>query len=286
MDFTAVNSYIEKLEQSEKRILFPASERLKVGVDLGTAYIVIVVLDENDNPIASEKCPAHVLRDGVVVDFMGARQIVSQLKEKLETRIGRELTQCAIAMPAGTESSTKTHTYVAESAGFEVIRVLDEPTAANSLYRISDGVIVDIGGGTTGLAVLQDGKVIRTVDEATGGVHLSLVLSGSMGISFEEAEQLKLDCGNHKKIFPMIKPVLEKMASIVKRHIDITETKVLYLCGGTCCMEGIEEVFEKQIGIPVMKPANPFLVTPAGIAMNCFAETEDHKGGNVCSLQS
>ena len=63
-------------------------------------------------------------------------------------------------MPAGTESSTKTHQYVAEGAGFEVVAVLDEPSAANAVYQISDGVIVDIGGGTTGLAILKDGKVV------------------------------------------------------------------------------------------------------------------------------
>ena len=176
-------------------------------------------------------------------------------------------------MPAGTESSTKTHIYVAESAGFDVIRVLDEPTAANALYQITNGAIVDIGGGTTGLAVLENGKVVRVADEATGGVHLTLVLSGNMGISYDEAEEMKMDFANHKMIFPVVKPVIEKMASIVQKHIDTNETEVLYLCGGTCCLTGIEEVFEKQIGIPAIKPANPFLVTPTGIAMNCFAET-------------
>lgn len=272
MDLKAVNAYIEKVERSEKKVLSSAKGKLKVGVDLGTAYIVIVVLDEKDHPVACEKRAARVLRDGVVVDFMGAQQIVGELKATLESRIGRELTQCAIAMPAGTESSTKTHIYVAESAGFEVIRVLDEPSAANALYRISNGVIVDIGGGTTGLAVFRDGEVMRVVDEATGGVHLTLVLSGNMGIPFEEAERIKMDRSNHKKIFPIIKPVVEKMASIARNHIDTNETEVLYLCGGTCCMTGIEKVFQAQVGIPVILPSNPFLVTPIGIAMNCFAE--------------
>ena len=37
----------------------------------------------------------------------------------------------------------------------------------------------------------------------------------------------------------------------------------------TCCLTGIEQVFEKVTGIHTVKPANPFLVTPTGIAMNC-----------------
>ena len=48
-----------------------------------------------------------MLRDGVVVDYTGALDIVKKLKAKLEERIGEELVNCAIAMPAGTESSVK-----------------------------------------------------------------------------------------------------------------------------------------------------------------------------------
>ena len=96
---------------------------------------------------------AQVLRDGVVVDYTGALRIVRSLKEKLEARLGTELVNCAIAMPAGTESSVKTHQYVAEGAGLEVTNILDEPSAANAIYQIEDGVVVDIGGGTTGLAI-------------------------------------------------------------------------------------------------------------------------------------
>ena len=69
----------------------------------------------------------------------------------------------------------------------EVTAILDEPTAANAVLGIENGVIVDIGGGTTGLSILKDGKVIYTADEATGGTHLSLVIAGNYRISFEEA---------------------------------------------------------------------------------------------------
>lgn len=274
MDFTDVNNYIKRVEKTEKEVVKPTGGNIKVGVDLGTAYIVIVALDGNDNPLACEKKAASVLKDGVVVDFMGARQIVHELKETIESRIGCELSQCAIAMPAGTQSSVRTHVYVAESAGFEVIRILDEPSAANAIFRISNGVIVDIGGGTTGLAILRDGEVVDIADEATGGTHLSLVLAGNRGISFDEAEVIKMDYSKHSEIFPIVKPVLEKMASIVKKNIRSANPEVVYLCGGTCCLTGIEKVFEDLLGLPVLKPENPFLITPSGIAMNCVPEPD------------
>lgn len=273
LDLERISRFLEKVEQSEQQSFSPVGSRLKVGVDLGTAYVVMVVLDEENNPIACEKQAAGVLRDGVVVDYAGALQIVCQLKQKLEQRLGRELLDCAIAMPAGTESSVKTHQYVAEGAGFNVTNILDEPSAANAVYQIRDGVVVDIGGGTTGLAFLKGGKVTQIEDEPTGGTHLSLVLSGNYHIPFEEAERIKQDYTRHREILPVVRPVIEKMATIVSRYIVPGQVDTIYLCGGTCCLTGIEGIFEKVTGIKTVKPQNPFLVTPAGIAMNCICES-------------
>ena len=83
MDLQRVNEYMSQVEESEKKVL-PHGKRLKTGLDLGTAFIVLVVLDENDQPVACEKQAASVLRDGVVVDYSGACRIVRELKEKLE----------------------------------------------------------------------------------------------------------------------------------------------------------------------------------------------------------
>ncbi len=272
MDLKRVNEYMERVEKSQSMTFQPVGSKLKVGLDLGTAYIVIVVLDEENNPVACEKKAASVLRDGIVYDYTGALNIVRELKAKLEQRLGgRELINCAIAMPAGTDSSIKTHSYVAEGAGFEVTNILDEPTAANSIYQIENGVVVDIGGGTTGLAILKNKKVVQIEDEPTGGTHVSLVLAGNYHISFAEAEVIKQDYSKHKEIFPVVKAVIEKMATIVKKYVNPKEVDTIYLCGGTCCLTGIEKIFEKETGLTTIKPDNPFLVTPAGIAMNCEA---------------
>ena len=248
MDLDRVNNYLARVEESEKTTFKPVGSRLKVGVDLGTAYIVLVVLDEENNPVACEKQAAQVLRDGVVVDYTGALRIVRSLKEKLEARLGTEL------------------------VNLEVTNILDEPSAANAIYQIEDGVVVDIGGGTTGLAILKEGKVVQIEDEPTGGTHLTLVLSGNYHVSFEEAEAIKQDYKRHREILPVVRPVVEKMATIVSRYVDKAHTDTIYLCGGTCCLTGIEDIFQKVTGIRTIKPANPFLVTPTGIAMNCTLE--------------
>lgn len=240
---------------------------LRVGLDLGTASIVLVVLDGEGRPLTWEMEECSVVRDGLVVDFAGARTIVGRLKDRLEALLNRELTHTAIAVPPGTGSRDRAaHGYVAESAGLEVVTVLDEPTAANAVLGVRDGAIVDIGGGTTGISVLRDGVVVSTADEPTGGIHISLVIAGNRGIPIEEAEVLKRNPREHRVLLPVVKPVLQKMASIVGRAVKGHDVKVLHLVGGTCSLAGIERVFEQETGIPSFVPPHPFLVTPAGIA--------------------
>lgn len=274
MDFAAVNRQIDELES---RIGTPLElspgEQLFVGVDLGTAYIVVVVVNAEREPVACALEFAQVVRDGLVVDYTGATRIVRKLVQQLEERLGRELTVAAIAVPPGTgERECATHRHVVEGAGLTVTSVLDEPTAANAVLGVENGVIVDIGGGTTGLSVLENGKVVYVADEPTGGTHLSLVLAGNYGISFEEAEAIKKDPARHEEIFPVVKPVLEKMASIINSHIRGREVSAIYLVGGTCCLKDMETVIARETGKPVCKPSNPFLVTPLGIALNCSAK--------------
>lgn len=68
--------------------------------------------------------------------------------------------------------------------------------------------VVDIGGGTTGIAIVKKGKVTYSADEATGGHHISLTLAGNRRISLEEAEQYKR--GHGEEIWPAVKPAVRK----------------------------------------------------------------------------
>lgn len=271
LDMTNCEHLIAQLEETihNPRKMHEGDELL-VGVDLGTAYIVIVVLDQDKKPVACEMEFAQVLKDGLVVDYVGAMQVVRKLKDKIEHKIGIKLTKAAIAVPPGTsDRDSKTHMYVVEGAGLEVTNILDEPTAANSVLNIKNGVIVDIGGGTTGLSIIENQHVVYVADEATGGTHLTLVVAGHYKIKFEEAEIVKTDLSKQQEIFSMVIPVIEKIATIVSNHIRDHEVKAIYLVGGTSCLEKIENVIENITGIKTIKPKNPFLVTPLGIAMNC-----------------
>lgn len=240
-----------------------------VGVDLGTAYTVLVVLDENYKPIAGEYQFAQVTRDGLVVDFVGAVDLLRKMKDRVEKKLGFMLTSAATAYPPGVPmGEVRATANVLFGAGLDCTGTLDEPTAANNVLQIQDGAIIDVGGGTTGIAIFENGKVVYTADEATGGTHFSLVIAGSTGSTFEEAEALKKNPNEQTRLFPVIRPVMEKVASIVNRHIEGFRVDKLYLVGGTCAYPGMDKVIEEMTGIETILPGNPLFVTPLGIAMH------------------
>ncbi|MCI5535922.1 MAG: ethanolamine utilization protein EutJ [Lentihominibacter sp.] len=260
----------------EKVIQNPITDKSSVyytGVDLGTACVVIAVLDENKRPVAGAYRYADVVRDGMVVDYIGAVQIVRELKEEIEEKLDTELIYAAGAIPPGTDLlDSGAVKNVIQGAGFELTNMLDESTAANEVLKMKNGAVVDIGGGTTGISVLKDGKVVYIADEPTGGTHFSLVISGAYGKSFEEAELYKRDPDNHRELLPVLQPVIEKVSSIITQHISDYDVQELSLVGGTCCLTGIEKIIEKKTGVFTHKPENPMFVTPLGIALSCRQE--------------
>lgn len=271
MDLNKANQYIASFADLvyEKKA-GSGKGNLKVGVDLGTANIVLSVLDELNRPVAGLSYPASVVKDGLVVDYVGAVRIVRSLKQQVEALLDKRLTYAATAVPPGTAGgNAKAIANVVESAELDVVNVVDEPTAAAAVLGVTDGAVVDVGGGTTGVSILRHGKVVYTADEPTGGTHMSLVLAGNYRISFEEAEKLKKDPGRQNEVFTVIRPVVEKMASIVKKHIASYDVPQIYVVGGACSFRDFESVFTNEIGVETVKPEHPLLVTPIGIALNC-----------------
>ena len=270
-DLSQYDQFIQTFEKVIKTPKQTNTTTYYTGVDLGTACVVLAVLDDSGEPVAGAYEYADVVRDGMVVDYIGAIEIVTRLKKSIEASLGCELLYAASAIPPGTDLlDSGAIKNVIEASGFELVSLLDEPTAANQLLSIQNGAVVDIGGGTTGISVVVEGEVVKVADEATGGTHFSLVVSGSYGMTFDEAELYKRSEKNHKELLTVLKPVIEKIASIIDRQIMGHQVEEVYLVGGTACLTGMETIIEKSLGIPTFKPINPMFVTPLGIAKNCY----------------
>ncbi len=258
----------ERLKKVEKIINDPTPRAVngawQVGIDLGTADIVLLVTDAHGEPLAAFMEWAEVVRDGVVVDYIGAVDIVKRLVQQAEAKLGIEIKEAVTSFPPGTEPRISQN--VVENAGLKVKTMIDEPSSVLHLLNITDGAVVDIGGGTTGLSVAQKGKIVYTADEPTGGRHVTLTIAGNQRISFEEAEKMKR-AAQTNGLMAVVEPVFQKMAEIIKNHLVKFPVKDVYLSGGTFCFPGIVEVFKQELPqFNWILPAQPLFLTPLAIA--------------------
>lgn len=246
-----------------------SGKKLWGGVDLGTANIVTAVVDDDGKPVAGVLTRSERnVRDGLVFDYMGTMNILRTQVQTLRQK-GIEITASAAAYPPGTTGRNRdSFGHVLNGADLEVCGLIDEPSAAAQVLNIEDGCVVDIGGGTTGISILEGGTVIYTGDEPTGGHHLDLVIAGSLGISIEEAEQLKNNPERQRELTSMVLPVFQKMGSIVNTHISGRGVKLIYLVGGTSSFPEADKIIAQETGLPVILPSDPLLVTPLGTALH------------------
>ena len=107
-----------------------------------------------------------------------AAMVLQKLKQDAESKLGEEITQAVITVPAYFDDSQRNATRDAgKIAGLEVMRIINEPTAAALAYGLdneSDQTIAvyDLGGGTFDITVLQMGDGVFEVKATNGDTHL------------------------------------------------------------------------------------------------------------------
>jgi len=261
---------LDRLMQSPSRPAeAEAHARFYTGVDLGTATLVLVVLDEQLQPVAGAYRYAQVARDGLVVDYIGAVDLLKELKAEVEEQLGFPLEEAASGYPPGVpKAEVRATANVLEAAGLHCVGLADEPSAANYVLGLQSGAIVDVGGGTTGIAVVEDGRVAYTADEPTGGVHFSLTVAGALDLPYEQAEVLKRTPAEQPRLLPVVRPVMEKVAAITRRHIAAYPVQQVVMVGGSSQFQGMDAVVSQALGLPVTVPQHAMLVTPLGIALH------------------
>ncbi|WP_226370321.1 ethanolamine utilization protein EutJ [Pseudonocardia oceani] len=243
----------------------PPAGPLRVGVDLGTASCVLVVLDGDGRPVWVDSHPSGALRDGVVVDFARATATVRLLRTRAEEALGVTLASAATAYPPCIPvKDARACTYVCESAGFTDVVLVDEVTAAQRTLEVVDGVVVDVGGGSTGVGVFRGGRLDALDDRAGGGHHLDLVLAGALGLSVEDAEVHKRE--HQRDSLPVLVPGLQRIAESVRAMTRDAEELPLHLAGGALMITGAGDVLAEYLERTVVTYPHALLITPIGIA--------------------
>src|SRR6202142_264375 len=104
--------------------------------------------------------------------------ILAKLKTDAEMRLGEKITQAVITVPAYFNDSQRQATKDAgRIAGLEVLRIINEPTAASLAYGLDkkkneEIAVYDLGGGTFDISVLEIGDGVFEVKATNGDTHL------------------------------------------------------------------------------------------------------------------
>jgi molecular chaperone DnaK len=104
--------------------------------------------------------------------------IVRKLKEAAEAHLGEAVTQAVITVPAYFNDSQRQATKDAgKIGGLEVLRIINEPTAASLAYGLDKKkdeqiAVYDLGGGTFDISILEIGQGVFEVKATNGDTHL------------------------------------------------------------------------------------------------------------------
>jgi molecular chaperone DnaK len=178
-----------------ERIVGDAAKRQAVTNSRNTVYSIKRFMGRKFDEVGEEikRMPYKVVKASngdcaVEVEMNGKPQkfsppeisamILSKLKADAETRLGEKITQAVITVPAYFNDSQRQATKDAgKIAGLEVLRIINEPTAASLAYGLDKKkdekiAVYDLGGGTFDISVLEIGDGVFEVKATNGDTHL------------------------------------------------------------------------------------------------------------------
>lgn len=208
-----------------------------MAIDLGTANTLVyvkgrgIVLDEPSVVAIAEvrgkkqvlavgneakqmlgRTPGNItairpLRDGVIADFEVAEEMIKHFIRKVHNRRAFATPQIIICVPSGaTAVERRAIQESAESAGARKVLLIEEPMAAAigaglPVTEPSGSMIVDIGGGTTEVAVISLGGIVYARSARVGGDQMDEAIISyirktyNLLVGESSAERIKIELG-------------------------------------------------------------------------------------------
>ena len=178
-----------------ERLVGEAAKRQAVTNPRNTIYSVKRFIGRKFDEVQEElkRVPYKVVRASngdahIEVDVEGkpkafsppeiSAMILAKLKADAEVRLGETITQAVITVPAYFNDTQRQATKDAgKIAGLEVLRIINEPTAASLAYGLDKKkdekiAVYDLGGGTFDISVLEIGDGVFEVKATNGDTHL------------------------------------------------------------------------------------------------------------------
>ncbi len=253
-----------------------------IGIDLGTANIIItlkgkgivlnepsvVAIDKNTGAILATgkeakemlgRTPNDIyavrpMQDGVIADFTATQLMLKSMVQKICQRYNVGKPRVVVGVPSGiTEVEERAVEESVLQAGAKEVYLIEEPMAAaiGANLEVSEptgSIIVDIGGGTTEVAIISLGGIVVSNslriagDELTEDIVNYVKKEMNLAIGENTAEQVKIKIG-------CAKPLLtEEEVEIRGRNLSTGLPEVLTI-NSTQVQEAIQESVEKIIDL-------------------------------------
>lgn len=207
----------------------------RIGIDLGTANVlvyvpkqgvvinepsVVAVTDDNRVLAVGEEAKEMVgrtpdtitayrpLRDGVIADYRVTEAMIRYFINKVSGAIRLTRPEVMISVPAGATSTEKRAVIDAtKQAGAKEAYIIPEPVAAAigadiPIDSAAGNLVVDIGGGTTEVAIISLGGIVASNSVRIGGNKLDQAISDyirkkyGLAVGDQTAEEIKIDIGS------------------------------------------------------------------------------------------
>jgi cell division protein FtsA len=223
----------------------------------------------------------HVIPQEYVIDSQeGIRDPVGMSGVRLEAKVH---------IVTGAVSSAQNLIKCANKAGLNVAEIILQPIASSEACLEQDerelGVIlVDIGGGTSDIAIFKDGAIVHTGVLAIGGNHITNDIAVGLRTPQHEAEKIKIKHGcamaglvkaddiievpgvggrkprvlSRRLLAEIIEPRVEEIFALIQREVmksgyhDLLSAGVV-VTGGASLLEGLPEVAEVVFEMPVKR---------------------------------
>ena len=297
---------------------------IDLGIDLGTASILVyvkgkgvvlkepsvVAFDRDTNMIKAigeearlmlGRTPGNIvavrpLRQGVISDYIVTEKMIKYFVQKALGKRTFKKPNISICVPSGvTEVEKKAVEEAAFAAGAREVHLIEEPVAAAigagiDISKPCGNMIVDIGGGTSDIAVISlGGTVVNTSLKVAGDDFDEAIVryvrkKHNLLIGDRTAEDIKIKIGT---TYPLVEDEsmevrgrnlvtgLPKTSQIVEAVIGVLERtppelsadildRGIVLTGGGALLRGLEELIEERTGINTMTAEDPMKVVAIG----------------------
>ncbi len=284
-----------------------------IGIDLGTTNSLAAIIvnekvrffvDENGRDIHPSIVTYGDKKISSIKRFMGvgftqlegmklaplevSAEILKHLKKLAEKQLKTEIKKAVITVPAYFDETAKNATKLAANlAGLEVLRLVNEPTAAALAYGLDNDAegtycVYDLGGGTFDVSVLKMQKGIFKVlgvagDNALGGDDFDDLISKHLGVSRAEAKKIKEEQTIDQTVFEkLIFEKLEKTFTLTKNLLDdldieSSDIKGVITVGGSTRIPLIKKKLAEIFGVEkVLDEIDPDRIVAAGAAWQAY----------------